>query len=39
MFLIHLFYEKLCDEFPSDQKFDNFDFDKQKSIKNRKNFH
>ena len=30
------FYEKLCDEFPSDQKFDNFDYDKQNKLKQKK---
>ncbi len=30
------FYEKICDEFPSDQKFDNFDFDKQNKLKQKK---
>ena len=30
------FYENLCDEFPSDQKFDNFDFDKQNQLKQKK---
>ena len=27
------FYENLCKEFPSDQKFENFDFDKQNKLK------
>lgn len=30
------FYENLCDEFPSDQKFDNFDYDKQNKLKQKK---